>query len=523
MGAALALAAVVIGFVFGPPVAGGADSYGYVSQAHLWATGRMREELRLVDELVPSVPADALVPLGYNLAADRRTIVPIYPAGLPLVMAAFERVAGPSAVFWVVPLLAGIAVWFTFVWGGSTAGPVAGVVAAALLAASPAFLFQLTTAPMSDLPTAAWWTLALALLFVDRRWAAPVAALGAALAILTRPNLVVVAIVPLALLFRRWVVAHRGTGDLDGSGALVARRRGRDLLVFALGVAIASIIVAAIYQRLYGSPLSSGYDVGGLFGLHFALPNLTRYPALLTAMQTPLVWLAFLAPWLLHRRGEPLAPAVVAVGFGGAVFASYLFYPGFDAHETLRFLVPALPALFVLLGVVLALATAMLRPVWRVAVLVAIVGLIGARGVSYAKANWAFNNYGERRFEVIGKAIAQRLPENAVVLSMQHSGSVRYYSGRDIVRYDLVPRHRLDRLVKRLQRIGRHPYIVLDAWEVDEYRRRYEGSSLLAALDWPPLYELEHVEVRVWDALDRARRVPSRTRDTEILPWPYPR
>ena len=288
-------------------------------------------------------------------------------------------------------------------------------------------------------------------------------------------------------------------------------------------MAAACLVVALIYRELYGSPFSSGYDVRGLFGLEFALPNLARYPALLTAMQTPLVWLAFLAPWLLHRRGEPLAPAVVALGFVVAVFLSYLFYPGFDAYETLRFLVPALPALFVLLGVVFALGTAGLPPAWRTLVLLAVVGLIGARGVAYAKANWAFNNYGERRFEVIGKAIAQRLPENAVVLSMQHSGSVRYYSGRDIVRYDLVPRHRLDRLVKRLQRIERHPYIVLDPWEVDEYRRRYEGSSLLAALDWPPLFELEHVEVRVWDALDRARRVPSRTRDTEVLPWPHPR
>ncbi len=51
------MAATVVGFVFGPPVAGGSDSYGYVSQAHLWATGRMREELRLAGELEPLVPA----------------------------------------------------------------------------------------------------------------------------------------------------------------------------------------------------------------------------------------------------------------------------------------------------------------------------------------------------------------------------------------------------------------------------------------------------------------------------------
>ena len=57
---------------------------------------------------------------------------------------------------------------------------------------------------------------------------------------------------------------------------------------------------------------------------------------------------------------------------------------------------------------------------------------------------------------MIGDAIARRLPANAVILAMQHSGSVRYYAGREIVRYDLMPPHRLDRLMKRLRRLGRH-------------------------------------------------------------------
>ena len=57
-------------------------------------------------------------------------------------MAVFERAAGREAVFWVPHLLAGVAVWFTFLWGYRAAGPVAGVVAAALLAASPVSSFS---------------------------------------------------------------------------------------------------------------------------------------------------------------------------------------------------------------------------------------------------------------------------------------------------------------------------------------------------------------------------------------------
>ena len=44
--------------------------------------------------------------------------------------------------------------------------------AAVLLAASPSFLFQLTSAPMSDIPATAWCTLALATVLVPGRWAA---------------------------------------------------------------------------------------------------------------------------------------------------------------------------------------------------------------------------------------------------------------------------------------------------------------------------------------------------------------
>ena len=124
---------------------------------------------------------------------------------------------------------------------------------------------------------------------------------------------------------------------------------------------------------------------------------------------------------------------------------------------------------------------------------------------------------------MIGDAIAQRLPADAVILAMQHSGSVRYYAGREIVRYDLVPPQRLDRLMKRLRRLGHHPYLLLDDWEVPEFRQRFGHRSVLGALDWPPVLELDYVHVRIWDLTDRARQPPTRQRDTEVLPWPYPR
>ena len=113
-----------------------------------------------------------------------------------MTMALFERLGGSRAVFWVVPLLGGVAVWAAYLLGRSVAGPWCGALAAVLLASSPAFLFQLTCAPMSDLAAAAWWTLALALLFSGTNVAALGSGVVAAIAILTRPNLVPLAIVP---------------------------------------------------------------------------------------------------------------------------------------------------------------------------------------------------------------------------------------------------------------------------------------------------------------------------------------
>src|SRR5262249_50385789 len=82
---AAAIAAIVIASWFGIRAAGGADAFGYISQARLWA------ERRLVapDPLAPLAQhlGRAVAPLGYTLASTPDAIVPIYSPGLPLLMA----------------------------------------------------------------------------------------------------------------------------------------------------------------------------------------------------------------------------------------------------------------------------------------------------------------------------------------------------------------------------------------------------------------------------------------------------
>jgi len=50
LAAVVATMTVMIGVVFGAHVVGGSDSYGYVSQARLWATGMLEAPQPLLDD-----------------------------------------------------------------------------------------------------------------------------------------------------------------------------------------------------------------------------------------------------------------------------------------------------------------------------------------------------------------------------------------------------------------------------------------------------------------------------------------
>jgi hypothetical protein len=216
---AASAAILVLGLLKGTHVAGGADSYGYASQADLWARGTLRVEQPLMEELTWPLAREALAPLGYRPAVQGAAIVPVYGPGLPMVMAVFERVAGRPAVFYVVPVLGALAVWATYLMGSRLAGRVVGVAAVALLATSPAFLYQLMQ-PMSDVPAAAWWAFTLALLTFESPGAALLAGLSAGAAILTRANLA-----PLLAVIGVLLVTK-----------LKTRRAAREAALFAVGV-----------------------------------------------------------------------------------------------------------------------------------------------------------------------------------------------------------------------------------------------------------------------------------------------
>jgi hypothetical protein len=471
--ATVAAGVLLLGMSRGILVAGGADSYGYVSQADLWLRHDLRIEQPFVQDLPLPYADQAFSPLGYRPVATGHAIVPTYPPGLPMLMAAFKWLAGPLGPYGVVPVLAALTVWLCYRIGARAGSPFAGATAAIVLASSPVFLFQLVW-PMSDIPAAAFWTAALFFALGPHRYSSAAAGLCAAVAIAIRPNLAPLAAMPLVYLWMR------------GSWR-----------PFVLGVLPGICLIAAVNAYLYGSPFISGYgDVGPLYALSNAPINLKRYGEWLLMTQTPLIVLAV--------AGVAAPPRFInwfLAAFASGVFLAYLFYSPFDDWWYLRFLLPALPAILILmttgsvwlLGRMPRLLQAVVFSCGAILLVSYQVDFVVSRGVFLLRE-------GERRYETVGQYLASATPANAVFLSMQHSGSIRYYSGRLTLRYDWVPPDWLDRAIGVMRDRGYRPYIVLEDWEEPVFKRRFGSRSETGQLAWRPLKEFtEGMPVRLYE------------------------
>jgi len=226
--------------------------------------------------------------------------------------------------------------------------------------------------------------------------------------------------------------------------------------------------------------------------------------------QTPIVLASavfFVAPrWFVDAIRIPL-PRVLFGGVMLSVALSYLFYIPFDGWTYLRFLLPMWPVL--MLSTAFSLDAASRR--WPTAasrvLVLACVALATWRGIGIAEARGSFDVWrGERKYVDVGRYLADRTDSRAVILSFQHSGSIRLYTDRLTLRWDQLDVAWLDRAVEHLISIGRHPYIVVDGDEAPLFRRLFGNLNRLGALDWTPMAVLPRPHVEIYDAGDRSAR-----------------
>ncbi len=514
----LALAVAAVAVRFGTFAVGGSDSNCYVAQAERWASGTMRSPLEPGFEANWPDAVLSLTPTGF---VPSRTVegamTPICPAGLALAMAVPRVLGAPrDAVFYVVPLAAGVAVLCTFLVGRRLAGPLSGLAAAMLAAASPVFLYQ-AVQPMSDVPAASCWVLALALAWHASPRACVATGLAAGAAVLVRPNLS-----PLAVLF----VAFAAAGGQPRSGS-ASGRLGRAAAVI-VGLLPFLIAVGAVQHLLYGSPFSSGYgSLDALFRLSHVPANLARYPRWLVETQSPVVLLGLAAPlavWLQGRRatdtecGRRVGYACLNWLFALGAFAAYLPYVPFDRWWFLRFWLPGLLPLLALAVCSVAASVApsarqttrgATRPGSATRAVTGALALFGCvalgawqLGVARDRSVFDLRRF-ERKFVVAGEFVST-LPASAVVLAVWHSGAVQYYGGRPAVVWDAIPPGGLDAVVGSLRAQGREVFLLLEPREEEPFKARFGTASAYAHLDWPPRARFGS-EVTLWALADRDR------------------
>jgi len=528
--AAIAAATFWFGVAKGTFAASDTDPYGYVSQGELIASGALRIDLRYAWDL-PWPAADmSLVPPGYTMSEPRGFAVPTYASGLPLVMAALQRLTGRrDAAFYVVPLLGALAVWMTAWLGTRLNGAATGVAAAALLATSPVFMQQLTQ-PVSDVPAAAWWITSLALVIAGGSPATVVAGLAAAMAVLTRPNLV-----PIAALIAAYLAWEclRPLWPKTGTRRQALAR----LLLFAAGVIPGCLAVAAINKALFGSPFESGYgSLGELYEWAPVLPNLIRYPEWLLQTESPLIFFALAAPLLVRSalstsqlparsKRDQFRPTLLALACALFVLSAYLPWGVFEEWVYLRFLLPAFPLLFIsslmVLGVLVERLFTLRRrrhvagqgqvtdaTPQRVVVMVVVLMMTAAwlwwhlQAFSTLVPVSARDN--ERRYLDVSHYVAVAMSPQSAFIAGLHSGSLHYHAGRMTLNYRRMQEGTLDAAVAGLTKQGYKPYILLEEGEEPHFRARFSQYDQLGALDWPPtLHTSEGVPVHIFDPSDR--------------------
>ena len=449
------------------PYASGSDQSGYLNIARLLAEGRVAEQVREIQG-VPMHRFDpwCFTPLGFRPGRDPGILLPAYPFGLALHQLVASWLVGLSRAAALVDVGAGtLMLWLLYRLGRSFGLTRPWAAAATVIFAASPLTIHFYTWAMSDGVATAWCTAAVYFArksAKDARYAA-LSGLALGVAVLVRPTDVLV--VPAIVVAMSWTRASA--------------------LWLVLGAAPAVVGFAVYDTILFGSPFHTGYgDMGRFFAWDHFWPRVIHFSQWLGRLWTPLAPLLFLAVVPRALRGD--RRAVTLLVWFGAFAGFYAFYRfSNEAWWYLRFIMPGLPAFLV--GALYearqaGLWVAARRP-WTPrlrrtgAVALVLVGLL-AVGTSL---RWVRHysvlelGRGERAYPK-GIAWAERHVEpNAVIVSMQMSGAMFFYSRHPIVRFDIVAPRDLDRLLEFTRRAGTPVYALVFEFEVDALLERFPG------------------------------------------------
>jgi hypothetical protein len=427
--------------------AGGSDSSGYLNDAKLLTALSFHVPQRTIEGLAPSsLPYMSYIPLGF-LPYGSAEMTPTYPMGLPILIAAASKIfgasMGPHVTLWVQAMAC---LLLTFMLARAAGlGEGWSWVACLALATSPLFIFMSLQA-MSDMPALLWVTASVVAAIFSRRsfLSAFIAGFALAFAVLIRPTNIL-GILPVAFAigfdWRRW-------------------------LRFGIGAAPGALVFCALNQALYGHAITTGYgNVSGDFGPQYAWPTMINYLHWLPVELSPLAALAVALPIVLREKAGFILP--VLGSWILSFFAFYLFYRYTQqAWWYLRFVLPAFPALIVS---ALLVADRLLRngsksALWAAGILASF--LVLGWNIAWTSRLGAQNiGDGEKVYLETSLWVHDHLPANCVLVAMQESGALFYYTKHPVLRWDSMNPQVFGKVELACARAGIPIYMVLFPYE----------------------------------------------------------
>ncbi|MDQ3282232.1 MAG: glycosyltransferase family 39 protein [Acidobacteriota bacterium] len=443
--AALIAYAIVL-FTHRSTTAGGADSSGYLNEARLFRRGAVVVPLDMPRALaLPSSFDLAFIPLGFVHGTAPGTMVPSYPPGLPLHMALFS-IFGERAAYLLGPLSALACAWLLYLLARELAVARGWAVIAAMSLAFSAVLIFMAVQPMSDVLATAWAIATILFALRGRTHVAYALAAGAAfgMGVLVRPTHILLAPAVLVLLAPQW----------------------RALIAFAIGGAPFAAFQALFAQKLYGSPFASGYGrITDALSLANVPVRFTHYSLALMLFLTPLLFP--LALFTSRVRWTALRNRIALVLWFAAFFAFYCAYESYETWWYTRFLLPAIPAL-----VLLACGAAQR---WKRSALIACAVLLFELGAAWQLKVLTIAD-GERVYELAARAAGQQTNPRDLIVAMQHSGALYFYTHRLALRWDQLTPEQFAIVRARAAEQQRNIYALVWPFELAELRRRTPGA-----------------------------------------------
>lgn len=449
-------------------VAGGADSSGYINCAMRIHDGRLIERIKALEIFkLEDKYAPAFIPLGFTWRARGKAQVPLYYPGLPLHMVVLAGAAGwKIGPFLVSPLAAllGLLLMYLLARQFGLSRPYS-LGATILLAAYPFYLY-IAVQPMSDV-LATLWVMAAILAAMRSRKKKGWAVLGGAafgMSILVRPTN---ALVLFPLLFA-----------LPWNGTVY--------LLFALAGLPFAIFMGLYNGVLFGNPLTTGY--GGDFGKDFVWTHLrsrfSYYSHWLSTTLTPAVPLAWLV--LPADKKEPIKDRLLLFFWFAPFLLLFCAYEFYQSQWFVRYLLPGLPA--VILAALLLLRDgrdALERKIrgagfWARSLKMVPFLLVGVVFIAEIRQIGRLGVWENEKYEAVYKdsclSARQMLPAQSVIMSMQLSGAITYYTNFIPCRWDILDPALFWRLRRRVESRGYHWYALLFPFEERQFQDKVPGS-----------------------------------------------